>query len=146
LTAARSTLFEQLGLPADAAQESYVRASGPGGQNVNKVATAVRLRLDLKRCDRLPSEVLERLRRLAGRRLSGEDVVVITAQRYRTQDRNRTDAWARVDALLAAALVAAKVRKPTRPTRASRERRLREKSQRSGRKRSRAGVQDYDAD
>ena len=108
-----------------------MRASGPGGQNVNKVASAVQLRCDLNAWPQLPERVRARLRTLAGRRLTDEDVIVISAQRFRTQEHNRRDALERLEEMVAQAAIEPKVRRATRPTRASKERRLQGKQQRS---------------
>ena len=112
-------------------EERFVRAQGPGGQHVNKVATAVELRFDVARSAALPEAVRVRLIRLAGRRLSAEGILTIEAHRYRTQERNRRDALERLVALIQRATLEPKPRKPTRPTRASKERRLAGKSQRA---------------
>jgi ribosome-associated protein len=111
-------------------EESFIRASGPGGQNVNKLATAVQLRFDVRHSPSLPHEVRARLERLAGRRLTRDGVLVITAQRHRTQERNRDDALARLIDLIRAAAVRPTPRRPTRPTLGSKVRRLEGKKRR----------------
>jgi ribosome-associated protein len=115
-------------------EERFQLASGPGGQNVNKVATAVQLRFDAARSPAVPAEMFERLSRLAGRRMTRDGVLVIVAQRYRSQEQNRADARARLGALLRQAAIAPRSRIATRPTAASKQKRLRAKSARAGAK------------
>jgi len=118
-------------------EESFIAASGPGGQNVNKVATAVQLRFSLAKNQTLPEGVKARMTTLAGRRLNQEGEIVITANRFRTQLQNRADARERLFEIIRAAAVAPVFRKPTRPTKASKTRRLEAKSHRAGIKRLR---------
>ena len=115
----------------DELEERFIRASGPGGQNVNKLSSAVQLRFDVRRSPSLPDDVRARLERLAGRRLTREGVLVIIAQRHRTQERNRQDALDRLIELIRQAAVAPTPRRPTRPTKGSRERRLESKKRRA---------------
>jgi ribosome-associated protein len=111
---------------------SFIRASGPGGQNVNKVSSAVQMRFDARRSPSLGNEVSTRLQKLAGSRLTQDGVIVITASRFRAQERNRADAVDRLVALIAKAAVAPVARRPTRPTKASKAKRVDEKTKRGG--------------
>src|SRR5689334_11652081 len=125
-------------------EESFVRSSGPGGQNVNKLSTAVQLRFDVRRSPSLPNDVAVRLMRLAGKRLTKDGVLVIIAQNHRTQERNRAEAQERLVALVREATVAPVPRRATRPTRASKQRRLEGKKRRSVIKRHRQGKPSFE--
>ena len=118
-------------IPEDELEFRFFRSGGPGGQNVNKVSTSVQMRFDVKNSPSLADPVKERLMKLAGSRLTLDGVIVITAVRFRTQERNRADAVARLDEMVAEASIRPVYRVPTRPTRASKERRLKGKSTRS---------------
>lgn len=126
-------------LPEEELEERFIRSSGPGGQNVNKVSTAVELRFDAASSPSLTDPVRQRLIALAGRRATTEGVIVITAQRFRTQERNRADARARLMELIARAREEPTRRIATKPTKASMKRRLESKRAQGERKRQRAG-------
>ena len=128
---------DQIGIDESEIEESFVRSSGPGGQNVNKLSTAVQLRFDVRRSPSLPNDVAIRLMRLAGSRMTKDGVLVIIAQNHRTQERNRAEARERLVDLVAAAAVKPVPRRATKPTKASRQKRLEGKKHRSVIKRHR---------
>ena len=125
---------ENLTIPADQIEISAVRSSGPGGQNVNKVATCIELRFNPERCPQLSAPVINRLLALAGNRVDSENTIIITSQKYREQIRNLDDACDKLKKMILKALTPPKPRRPTRPTRASVERRIGKKKQTSEKK------------
>jgi ribosome-associated protein len=125
-------------------EESFVRSSGPGGQNVNKLSTAVQLRFDVRRSPSLPNEVAVRLARLAGKRMTKDGVLVLIAQNHRTQERNRAEAMERLVDLIQQAAAKPIPRRATKPTKASKERRIEGKKRRSGIKNLRQSKPSWD--
>lgn len=133
-------ITDQLAIDETEIRFDYIQSSGPGGQNINKVATAVQLRFDVRRSPSLPEDIRLRLERLAGKRLSEDGILIIEARRYRTQEHNRQDAVDRLSALIRKAAEKPKLRKRTRPTAQAREKRLEQKRHRSDIKRLRRQV------
>lgn len=135
---------DQIAIAEEELEEKFIRSSGPGGQNVNKLATAVQLRFDAKGSPNLPQRVRVRLLQLAGARATKEGVVLIEADAHRTRERNRAEALERLAALIRAAAIAPKYRRKTRPTKASKVRRVEAKKRRSAIKSGRGRVRSDD--
>jgi ribosome-associated protein len=137
-------ITDTVSIPEDEIEESFVRSSGPGGQNVNKLSTVVQLRFDVRRSPSLANDVALRLMRIAGKRITKDGVLVLIAQNHRTQERNRAEARERLAELVRQALVRPVPRKATKPTRASKTKRLEGKKIRSDIKKMRSGRSFHD--
>jgi ribosome-associated protein len=137
-------ITDQISIDESEIEESFVRSSGPGGQNVNKLSTAVQLRFDVRQSPSLPNDVALRLMRLGGRRITKDGVLVLIAQSHRTQERNRAEARERLVALIKEAAVKPVPRRATKPTRASKQRRIEGKKRRSGIKDLRRSKPNFD--
>ncbi|AQS88829.1 peptidyl-tRNA hydrolase domain protein [Neoasaia chiangmaiensis NBRC 101099] len=135
-------ILPNLSLPDSAIEISYILASGPGGQNVNKVATAAQLRFDTRRAPDLTARMRTRLRRIAGSRMTAEGIVVLTGRRFRSQTRNRDDVMERLAEMIREAAEKTIFRVPTRPSRAARQRRMDGKAKRGDIKRNRKVIRD----
>ncbi|MGA1871106.1 MAG: alternative ribosome rescue aminoacyl-tRNA hydrolase ArfB [bacterium] len=133
-------IYEGMCVDEDMVSEEFIRSSGPGGQNVNKVSTAVQLRFHLARCHTLSPEVKKRLKRIGGRRVTKEGDIIIQAGRYRSQEQNRRDAWARLKALFLKAMKKPKKRISTQPSMAAIEKRLKAKRFRKEKKQARSRI------
>ncbi len=137
-------ITDTIAISEDELEESFIRSPGPGGQNVNKVESAVQLRFDAAHSPNLPAGLFARLRVLAGRRMTNDGVVVITARRFRAQERNRKDARERLAALIRDAATPPRLRRPTRPSRGVKQRRLETKKKRASIKKGRGKIGDFD--
>lgn len=133
-------ISDKISIREDELKFNFMRSGGPGGQNVNRVETAVQLRFDVKNSPSLPEDVRERLYRISGKRLTDEGVLIITANRYRTQESNRKDAIKRLVNLIERASEKPKIRRPTKPSQQSKRRRLEEKRERARKKELRKEV------